>query len=59
MGGAVIRSVPCPLPWSVVQQWAEVHGMNSARSDMLHCCVVEMDRVYLEWWHEKAKADGE
>lgn len=59
MGGVMIRSVPGALPWTAVQKWIEAHGMAETRAETLRHCLTEMDKVFLEHWHEKAKADGD
>ena len=57
LGGAMIRSVPTSLPWSVIQRWIEVHDLSAWSAELLQHCLAMMDKVYLEWWREAAEAD--
>lgn len=58
MGGTMIRSAPCALPWSVIQRWIEVYGLPEYRAELLRHCLAKMDEVYLKWWKEAAERDA-
>lgn len=49
----MIHSVPCFLPWSVVQKWCDVHAYNEDRSLFLDHCLLAMDNVYVKFHEEQ------
>ncbi|MBM3096914.1 hypothetical protein JRX38_02565 [Gluconobacter cerinus] len=55
MGGGVIQSRPCSIPWTAVLAWADHHDLSQAEMALLDRCLVAMDSVYAGYWAEKQK----
>lgn len=53
MGGTLIEGRPGAIPWSVIRQWAEHHGLSQAEMALLDRVILAMDGVYLEHWAEQ------
>lgn len=48
-----------PIPWSVRQRWAEVHGLDEEASALLHKHVVAQDLAYLGHMRDTAPSPQE
>lgn len=47
LGATIITSSPRPIPWSAVQRWCEVYGLDL---DLTERCILAMDAIYLKDW---------
>src|SRR5690606_27660978 len=44
---------PGPIPWTAVEQYAQLLGFDREQTEDLHHHVRAMDRAYLEHWRSK------
>jgi len=47
--------MPQRIPWTTLAAWCEWHGHSAEDLDLLDRCTVAMDRVFIEWWQERAR----
>lgn len=43
------RSVPSPIPWTAIREYAREHGLDWYTIGVFHRVVREMDVAYLKW----------
>lgn len=44
-----------PIPWTVIEQYAQLNELEGEQREMLHYHVRQLDNAYLKHRHEKAK----
>lgn len=46
---------PMPIPWTAMQQWAEVNELDEIQTEELMFFLPRMDKAFLEWHAKKKK----